>query len=614
MCGISGVFSGATLGDEELAAVRRMNGLLVHRGPDSEGLHATEHAILAMRRLSIIDLAGGQQPLFNETRDIAIVCNGEIYNHQELRAELIAKGHQFSSHSDVETIVHAYEEYGDAFWARLRGMFAFALWDGRQRRLLLGRDRLGEKPLYYHVDSRGRVWFSSELRSLCAATAGRRRLTPEAFNLFMTFQYIPEPGTPISGIRLLPAAHVLEYRADSGTMEERCYWSPDSLREDTAHPVAVVESALDAACRLMGTADVPVAVALSGGIDSSLVAAITARYYPKDLHAFTIGYAGRPATDERSQAEELARTLGIGFTQVELADDEVIADFPRMMSFMDTPIADIAAYGYYRVSLAAREGGFPVLLSGMGGDEFFWGYQWVRDAVKRNEAYITQKGWRSWLARALGRPTGERDFFGVHATLRNGDAGSRQLMSAEARAAVAPGLWLTMNSLDPELPVHLAVTKLLNRTWLRSNCLALVDRMSMANSVEVRLPLLDVDLVNKVTGMRNAGFADWRLPHKALLVQALRDTLPAEVLERKKQGFTPPVWRWMEGIVSRFRPLVVGGSLVRQGLLDEAQAASCFGRFDLEFLYKLVFIECWSRLHLDGESAEDLVANAGGLS
>ena len=612
MCGISGVISTTQMGERESSLVHRMNQFLEHRGPDSEGMHSYAHVILAMRRLSIIDLAGGHQPIFNETGDIALVCNGEIYNFLGLRADLERAGHRFASHSDAETIIHAYEEYGDDFLSRLRGMFAFALWDGKRQRLILARDRLGEKPLYYHLDSSGHLWFSSELRSLFQSMDGPLKLAPEAFNLFLTFQYLPEPATPVAGVQQLPAGHFLELTPGKLDAVARCYWDPSALREDPANPVVTVEHALDEACRLMGTADVPVAVALSGGIDSSLVAAITARYYQRDLHAFTIGYTGRPATDERSQAEDLAKTLGIRFTEVELSDDEVIAEFPRMMSFMDTPIADIAAYGYYAVSRAAREAGYPVLLSGMGGDEFFWGYQWVREAVKRNESYLAAKGWRYWRARMLGRPTGERDFFGVHAALRDGDTWSRQLMTREARASIAPGLWLAKNALDQELPIHLAVTALLNRTWLRSNCLALVDRMSMANSVEVRLPLLDVDLVNKVTGMRNSGLADWAQPHKALLVQALQDTLPAEVLERKKQGFTPPVWRWMEGIVGRFRNLVPGGSLVRQDLLDPGQARSCFGKFDLPFLYKLVLLECWSRLYLDGEAPESLVTGAKG--
>jgi asparagine synthase (glutamine-hydrolysing) len=612
MCGISGVISTTPLRGRDADAVARMNSHLFHRGPDSEGRFTSENVILAMRRLSIIDLVGGQQPLYNETGDIAVVCNGEIYNFVDLRRELEALGHRFATHSDVETIVHAYEAWGDGFLERLRGMFAIALWDSKCKRLILARDRLGEKPLYYHRDASGHLWFSSELRSLFAAMTDKPRLTPKAFNLFLTFQYLPEPETPVAGVRQLPAGHFLDLSPENLDAEPRRYWDPSTLREDPAHPVKTVERALDEACHLMGTADVPVAVALSGGIDSSLVAALTARHFPRGLHAFTIGYTGRPSTDERSQAEELAKALGIGFTEVEISDDEVVAEFPRMMAAMDTPIADIAAYGYYAVSRAAREAGYPVLLSGTGGDEFFWGYQWVRDAVNRNEAYLASKGWRYWLAKLTGRPTGKLDFFGVHAALRDGDTWSRRVMPHEARAQVPEGFWLDMNSLDPALPVHLAVTTLLNRTWLQSNCLALADRMSMANSVEVRLPLLDVDLVNKVTGMRNAGLTDWTQPHKALLVQALQHTLPAEVLERKKQGFTPPVRRWMEGIVARFRGLVPNGSLVRQGLLEAEQAKAVFGQFDLSFQYKLVFLECWSRLHLEGATAQSLADEVKG--
>jgi asparagine synthase (glutamine-hydrolysing) len=552
-----------------------------------------------MRRLSIIDLDGGRQPLFNETGDIAVVCNGEIYNFRELRAELESRGHRFSSdHSDVETIVHAYEEYGDDFVSHLRGMFAFALWDRNRQCLILARDRLGEKPLYYHQDSAGRFWFSSELRSLFHVLEQPPRLTPKSVNLFVAFQYLPEPATPIEEIKQLPAGHCLVLTRERLDAQPKPYWDLMALRESADHPVEKVKQALDEACRLMSTADVPVAVALSGGIDSSLVAAITAKHYKQDLHAFTIGYEGRPSMDERSQAEDMAKTLGIGFTEVELSNAQVIEEFPRMMAAMDTPIADIAAYGYYSVSKAARDAGYPVLLSGLGGDEFFWGYEWVREAVKRNESYIEQG-----LVET-------RDFFEVHEFMRGSEAQSRALMSDAALAQMEPGMWLKENSLDADLPVYMAVTKLLNRTWLQSNCLALMDRMSMANSVETRLPLLDVELVRKVTGMRNAGMEDWNQPHKALLIQALGDTLSEEILQRKKQGFTPPYSRWREGIVKRFGGLLIDGSLVRQELLDSGRVSAGLQKYDAAFLHTLVVLECWSRLHIDGETAESLLSGA----
>lgn len=606
MCGICGIFSERLSTEEREVKVQRMNQEMLHRGPDSQGMFSAGAATLAMRRLAIVDLQSGQQPLFNETGDIAIVCNGEIYNHAELRQQLTAAGHHFATHSDIEVILHAYEEYGIHALPKLRGMFAFALWDGQRRQLLLARDRLGEKPLYFHRDTVGTFSFSSELRSLSKALPSRSSLSPQAFNLFLTFQYIPEPLTPVEDIHQLPAGHFLILTEDSAASEPIPYWDRRNLHASPVEPAGRVADAIDTACVLMGTADVPVGVALSGGIDSSLVAAITAKHYPRDLQAFTIGYSGRPVTDERSQAKELADHLGIPCIEIEIADEEVINDFPLMMAYMDTPIADIAAYGYYAVSRAARRAGVPVLLSGMGGDEFFWGYSWVREALSRNNDILSGNFRRSFSDRVLRRPIPSIDFFGVHSVLRTGDAISRQLLTSSALALVQDNLWLTMNGLDQSLPIHLAVSELLNRTWLRSNCLALVDRMSMAHSVEVRLPLLDVDLVSMVTGMRNDGLNDWQLPHKSLLIDALAGILPAEVLQRRKQGFTPPVGRWMQGILARYSHLLAGGYLVESGLVDHTKLDRLFPAMDLETRYKLLFIECWCRVHLCQETLHGL--------
>jgi asparagine synthase (glutamine-hydrolysing) len=611
MCGITGLLSPSSVKDAEASMVREMNRLLTHRGPDSAGEYVGEHVLLAMRRLSIIDVAGGKQPLFNEAADIAITCNGEIYNHHELRAELQGLGHAFATHSDVETIVHAYEEWGLDCFKRLRGMYVFALWDGRKKKLLLARDRMGEKPLYLYRDEGGRLWWASEIKAITSVMPKPLRMSPEAFNLYLTFQYVPEPVSPVEGIEQLPAGHYLVVTAGVEHDTPVKYADLSEARESAADPVAVTEKILDSACRMMGMADVPVAVALSGGIDSSLVAALTAKHFPGQLHAFTIGYEGRPDSDERAFAQTLATELGLEFTEVELRTEDVITEFPDLMAAMDTPIGDIAAFGYYSVAKAARAAGYPVLLSGLGGDEFFWGYDWVREAMLRNEALLSSENSNQSWWRRLTRtvPETRLDFFGVHAELKNGDRWSRRLMPEEVRSKLPEGYWLDEESLDPDQPLHLAVSNLLNRTWLRSNCLALMDRMTMAHSVEGRLPLLDVELVDRVTGMRNQGLADWRKPHKWLLVEALRDALPADVLSRKKQGFTPPVNDWMAGIVDRYRPLLKNGALVRQGLLDAGKAEGRFSGVSLSFLYKLVLLECWARLRLEGQSQTDLLVD-----
>lgn len=597
MCGICGVFGKTGIGEADHAVVDEMTDRLFHRGPDSAGRFTSEACILSMRRLSIIDLEGGRQPLFNEAGDIAIVCNGEIYNHAELRSELTARGHSFATQSDVETIIHAYEDEGLACLKRLRGMFAFALWDGRRRELILARDRMGEKPLYLHSSPDGNLWFSSELRSITAAMPKPLRIAPRAFNLFMAFQYVPEPHSPLCDLEQLPAGTYAVLSPIKIDVTPVPFWDPLEACAPNEKPVAVTEEVLEKACRLMGTADVPVAVALSGGIDSSLVAAISARQFPGKLHAFTIGYEGRPKNDERGFASELSDTLGIGFTEVELSVSSFVESFPDLMDALDTPIGDIAAFGYYSVAKAAREAGFPVLLSGLGGDEIFWGYEWVREALIKNEKKLAkQNGFSRIMQGIFGLNRNKRlQFFDVHPDLYNGDKWSRELMHENLLEEVPDGFWLEGQSLDLGKPLHIATMDLLNRTWLRSNCLALIDRMTMAHSVEGRLPLLDVQLIDRIVGMRNLGLRDWDKGHKWLLVEALRDVLPADVLSRRKQGFSPPSRDWMYAIEEYFLPNVVGGVLCQMCILRGDITLAEISKYDHFFKYKLIVFEMWAR-------------------
>lgn len=611
MCGIAGVISALSLTDEEIAWVSGMNQCLVHRGPDSTGNLVDGQVALAMRRLSIVDLVGGQQPIYNESKSVAVVCNGEIYNHVELRDELRRKGHMFGTGSDVETIVHLYEERGLEFVAALRGMFALALWDREHRRLVLARDRMGEKPLYWSRDRRGRVWFASEMKSLLLSPAAKSpELSPEAVNLFLTYQYVPEPRTMFDNVEKLPAGHLLEIRAEATEAAKLTrYWDYLAPRSSGGDIVGLVRAELEEASRIMGRADVPVGVALSGGIDSTVVATLAARSYPGTLKAFSVGYPGRPDTDERLAASRYARHLGIPFFDVELDEQDFVQLFPRLVWAMDDPIGDIAAYGYYAVARLAREHGVPVLLSGLGGDELFWGYEWVRDAVRRTEQQ-RPGGWRHWLRTAAGRGAieGRRRmvFYDLHDDLRLGDAWSREMLAPAAAARVPPELWTSYFETSEWDRIPLRLSDVLNRTWLASNCLALADRTTMAHSIEMRLPLLDIPLIELVSGFRQTGLDDWRRPHKWLLIEAVKDLVPAEIFSRRKQGFTPPGREWMQAIRRSYGFLVEDGSLVRRGILKNDTTARLMATAPDGFAYKTILLEIWSRLYVERCIADDI--------
>ncbi len=603
MCGIAGLCSSQALSEEQLFNLKTVVNNLSHRGPDSDGFFYSENVSLGMRRLSINDLTTGSQPLFNEDRTIALVCNGEIYNFIELREKLISLGYSFSSKSDVEVVIYLYEEYGPDCFAQLRGMFAIALYDARRNSVFLVRDRLGEKPLFYSHDH-STLYFSSEFTQLLHIHSTSPRISPSAFNLYLTFQYLPEPFSFVDNISQLPAAHYLEFNCADSTFILQRYWFPEHLSSSEPFSSDYLFDLLKSSCLLMNHADVPVALALSGGVDSSLVAALSADI-TKDICAFSVGYQGNPSSDERSKAAYLADYLGIPFLPIEISDADVENCFPDLVQAMDLPIADIAALGYYKVSQASRQNGFPVLLSGLGGDEVFWGYQWVKDTLTNatNSSRSKLSRLRSLLTRSKSSTP---SFFGQHSFLSSANELSRQIIPAERLSNAPSDFWLVHNSIDTSIPPHLGVFDLLSRTWLRSNCLTLMDRVSMANSVEVRLPLLDNHLVDYMISQRNSGLRDWELPCKSLLLRSLESVLPNEVLSRKKQGFTPPVRRWYKLVINKYSNLLFGGSLQRQGLIDTSIfTPSYFSQLPLDFSYKLLLMEMWSRCHVEKTPIRD---------
>lgn len=604
MCGIAGLVSRAPISESQYEAVVRMQSALVHRGPDGAGIHRSRHAVIAMRRLSIIDLATGWQPLYNETGNLALVANGEIYNYRELQHELKAAGHVFNTASDSETALHCYEAKGIAGLCELRGMFAIAIWDEARQRLTIARDRMGEKPLYTFQTDRC-LLFASEMKSLLASGYVPKDLNPQAIQQYFFFGYVPEPATPLAHVTKLPAGHVLSVEVPEWRISARPYWSLSDSADVTSEPMDALRPEFDTVSRLTIRSDVPVGVALSGGLDSSLIACMAQRHYDRDLHAFTVGYSDAHAGDETEDARQLAEYLRIPFHPVLIDTQHVVDDFKTLVRATDDPIADIAGYGYFRVMKAARDAGIPVMLSGQGGDELFWGYEWVREAavqtrrlneIARGESplptlaeCLKPTGPAAWSVKELlrwvagGAGIGRRLAMRKHlrgrlaepdipifyeAAAHHDEARYRRdacrLLGDSVRQATAtgasPAAAIAVRARG--LPPDIALTQLICATYLIENGLAQADRLSMWWGVESRAPLVDYRLAEVVIGLRRR-YADLDLPPKAWLREVARDYVPEFVMTRRKRGFTPPVRRWLREIFKRH------GSLLRQGRLVE---------------------------------------------
>lgn len=625
MCGICGLISRSPIAPEERSTLKRVNAALRHRGPDGEGEHEASHVHLAMRRLAIIDLQGGWQPLFNEDKSIALVANGEVYNFVELRERLEGLGHRFRTKSDCETIVHAYEQWGMEFVHELRGMYAFALHDTKNRKVIIVRDRMGEKPMYLH-ERDGQIWFSSELRSLMAGQHIPFEIDPGAINLFLHFAYVPDPYTPVVGVRKLPPGHMLSIDLDPWHMEQRCYWRLDDAPPVEGDAPTLIREELIRIGELITRADVPVAVALSGGVDSSAIAALAARARPGQIHALTVGYPGTPKQDERGEAKAFADALNMPFHQVEVPTREVVELFPERAFWRDDPIADIAGHSYFAVARLSRQLNIPVLLKGQGGDELFWGYSWVREGVARSRekagigygpGVVPYRngtgGWKGALRNAVGRIEGWRPRDPVAGTPAD-ELAFYNLSDAYQRGAFAapriltPAFLKRARELDPaslfrvptpwrDIPVH--ITKLICDTYLVENGMVQGDRLSMVNSVEVRLPLCDYKLAELAVGLRKAN-PDDHLPPKHHFRKALEGLVPDWVLNRPKRGFAPPFGEWLPALTAAYTHSLEDGYLVGHGILEREAAgwlSDHHPRLSMwpDIFYRCLALEFWCR-------------------
>lgn len=604
MCGIAGIVTKDMLRQEQIDLVARLNGLLLHRGPDGEGKYHDHHVALAMRRLSIIDLASGWQPLYNEDESLVLVANGEVYNFVELREDLEARGHRFRTHSDCETILHLYEDYGDDCVHHLRGMYAFAIWDTRERRLLLGRDRMGEKPLYL-VRTDKQIVFASELKSLLRGGAVPLKLDPTAVHLFYHLRYVPEPLAAVKGVRKLPAGHTLSVDVDRWEIKERRYWRMEDAPPLEGDPPTMIREELERVSELIIRSDVPVGLALSGGMDSSAIATLAASKYPGTLHAFSVGYADRPMQDERHDAKALADRLNMPFHDIELATHDVVRDFPKMVHDRDDPIADGGGSNYHAVMKLARSHNVPVMLMGHGGDELFWGYWWVNAAVKASRRKMALRNGEAGLSDYLDFRRPPYSYTGGVRWLKSlGGLGSgwrqyrRDLSSAAERMVfydlapeweeaasrvnrvydrrfadqirgANPAALFTIPQPWPNIDI--AITRLICDTYLLENGIAQGDRLGMTSSVELRLPLVDYRLIETVIGLRKT-YSDSGLRPKQWLRDAVRDIMPPFVMKRRKRGFTPPWRSWAKGLSDVYGDMLPDGYLVQHGVLDRNAA------------------------------------------
>jgi asparagine synthase (glutamine-hydrolysing) len=631
MCGIAG-FADRNPSDSftpspdeaELGLVHRMCDVIRHRGPDDEGIHVEPGVGLGMRRLSIIDLSTGQQPIHNEDRSIWLVFNGEIYNYRELRAELQAEGHAFYTSSDTEVIVHAYEHWGEAAFGRLRGMFGIALWDRPRRTLLLVRDRAGIKPLHY-TERNGRLYFASEIKSLIAAGAVEREIDLEALDHYLSFLYAPRDRSLFRNVRKLPPGHLLRWRDGRANISK--YWEIGAAEpfEGTAEEAAAsLRQVLADAVRSHMVSDVPLGAFLSGGVDSSVVVGLMAEASSQPVQTFSIGF-DEPQYDELEHARTVARHFGTDHHEFVVRPDG-LSILDRLVEHFDEPFADSSAIPTWYVSEVARRH-VTVVLSGDGGDELFGGY----------DRYLPHA--RVAQFDRLGIPGGRRLAGAVWPRLPHGARGKNflrhvsrdengryldsiaffqadekeDLYSHDVRRALAQ--WSAEENIGARLARfsglshHSRMMRFDFETYLPEDILTKVDRMSMAHSIESRVPLLDNHVIDFAATLP-AELKIRKGRRKHILKEAVRSLLPAHIIDRRKQGFGIPLGVWFRnGLTDVFSDVLRSPRTRQRGyfepaFVDRLVEEHLAGRRDHTLrLWQLMVFELWHRQYMDAPGA-----------
>jgi asparagine synthase (glutamine-hydrolysing) len=624
MCGICGKLGFDGRGTVNPALISGMLRTIAHRGPDGEGIHVSGPVGLGHRRLAIIDLNTGQQPLSNEDGTVWITFNGEIYNYQELRRELIASGHIFKTKSDTEVIVHLYEQHGTACVEKLRGMFAFALWDERNKTLVLARDRVGIKPLYYAHTNRFLV-FGSEIKAILADPEVDRQILPEMIDRFLTFHYLPGEETLFRGIRKLAPGSYMVVR--TGNVKIHQYWDlhfapvPRSVEDAADELLALLEESV----RMHMISDVPVGFLLSGGVDSTAVLGLAVGKTDKPLSSYTLGFSANGITDERPYARLAARTYGSEHHELTITAKQFQDFLPEYVWHMEEPVCEPPAIALFYVSRLAKDY-VKVLLSGEGGDEAFAGYQNYRSVV-----------WLERLKKALGPLRGNVSSSLLHLN---------RLLSLEKIAKYAPLLqipfgsyyysrtssplsffnsrwdWLYSDGFAQCVNKNLSIrvlrdcmgntdgygtlSKMLyvdTKMWLTDDLLVKADKMTMANSIELRVPLLDHKVLEFAARLpenhKVRGFTT-----KFIAKKVLEQRVPKPILNRRKTGFPVPYASWLrtdmrEWLVDLLldRRTLERGYFNRKAIEFLLSESATSGRYSKE-LFCLAVLELWHRVFL----------------
>ena len=635
MCGIVGIVGDDHAVQVDPDAVRMMCAAIFHRGPDDEGIFAKGHVGLGMRRLSIIDVAGGQQPIRNEDGSIWVVFNGEIYNFPELREELESKGHVFYTRSDTEVIAHLYESYGSDCVLKLRGMFGFALYDLKLRKLLLARDRLGKKPLHYALHG-GLLYFGSEIKSLIAVAPGLATLDNNAIAQFFYHGYVPDPWTVFGPVKKLPPGHILEFQ--NGSVRIHKYWdlprfASIDLPEDEC--LARIEDTLADSVRMRLMSEVPLGALLSGGVDSSLVVAMMAKISGARAKTFSIGFS-QADFNETGHARAVAEKFGTDHHEL-LVDADLWKTFELLTRIMDEPFADSSIIPTYHVSRIARQH-VTVALSGDGGDELFAGYEGYLVHHRRRHLDLVP----GWLGPAyhkliyplLPQKIRERKLsYNFPLNSRDRFVGARAMLPSHDRdlTVVSPEFLASVSTFEPpgtamgryydEAPASDVVSRMQYtdvKSYLTADVLTKVDRMSMACSLEVRCPLLDHVFAELAATLpismkiRN-GSGKYLLKR---LAQKLG--VPSTALNRRKQGFALPLKHWMRfELRDQITSLLLEPRTLQRGYFRRAGIERMLDehkRGDRDYsqeLWQLLAFELWNRNFFEGRKANSSLAFAG---